>query len=80
MSDDLLSRLDLSCITALMVGAEPIRYSALQMFTERFVSAGFSANVYMTAYGMAENVLHAVAKKYIYTPTSPSLSASAFLL
>lgn len=49
--------LDLSCWGALFSGAEPIRLSSLERFAEAFASCGFSRDVLMPGYGLAEATL-----------------------
>ena len=57
-----LAQLDLTRLQSIIVGAEPIRLSPLASFTAAFAPYGFSANSLMPAYGLAENVLHAMSK------------------
>ena len=57
-----LGQMDLTRLQSIIVGAEPIRLSPLTTFTAAFAPYGFSANSLMPAYGLAENVLHAMSK------------------
>ena len=64
-------QLDLARLQSIIVGAEPIRLPPLTSFTESFAPYGFSANTLMPAYGLAENVLHALSKmENTYPPIS----------
>jgi acyl-CoA synthetase (AMP-forming)/AMP-acid ligase II len=49
--------LDLSCWTCAFNGAEPVRASTLQLFTETFAPCGFSASSFFPCYGLAEATL-----------------------
>jgi acyl-CoA synthetase (AMP-forming)/AMP-acid ligase II len=57
VTDAQLAELDLSSLTHVVTGAEPIRKSTVDMFVERFDAAGFSASAIIPAYGMAETTL-----------------------
>ncbi|MDS1270906.1 fatty acyl-AMP ligase [Lipingzhangella sp. LS1_29] len=57
-------RLDLSCLTAALNGAEPVRSSTLHKFTDRFAPVGLRPDVFVACYGMAESTLMATT-----TPT-----------
>ncbi len=65
-----LDAIDLSGVQSIILGAEPVRASALLAFAAATESLGFSPNAYMPAYGLAENVLHVCGKKdCTYPPT-----------
>jgi len=57
VTDEQLSRLDLSRWTVACNGAEPIRAETLAAFAERFAPAGFRAESFFPCYGMAETTL-----------------------
>ncbi|MFC1705667.1 AMP-binding protein [Planctomycetota bacterium] len=52
-----LSRLDLSCWKVACNGAEPIRKSTLEAFSDRFASCGFDRRSIFPVYGLAEHTL-----------------------
>lgn len=52
-----LQELDLSCWRAAGVGAEMIRLDILRNFAEKFASAGFNENAFLSCYGLAESTL-----------------------
>ena len=73
-----LQQLDLSRLQSIIVGAEPIRLPPLTSFTAAFAPYGFSANALMPAYGLAENVLHAMSKmENTYPPVTVYVDAEA---
>jgi acyl transferase domain-containing protein/acyl-CoA synthetase (AMP-forming)/AMP-acid ligase II len=49
--------LDLSCWTAALSGAEPVRVATMQRFVEAFGPAGFGLETFRPAYGLAEATL-----------------------
>jgi acyl-CoA synthetase (AMP-forming)/AMP-acid ligase II len=55
-------QIDLSGVHSIILGAEPIRASSLLAFADATADLGFSANAFMPAYGLAENVLHTSSK------------------
>jgi 8-amino-7-oxononanoate synthase len=55
------SGLDLSCLTMLLCGGEPVRADTLQRFTEAFAPVGFDPRALTPAYGLAESTLMAAA-------------------
>ncbi|MEM9367265.1 MAG: aminotransferase class I/II-fold pyridoxal phosphate-dependent enzyme [Planctomycetota bacterium] len=57
IDDDELSGVDLSTWQIAFNGAEPVRASTLQAFTERFSKHGFCADAPLPCYGMAETTL-----------------------
>ncbi len=52
-----LHGLDLSCWKVASCGAEPIRAEAVRAFIRTFAAAGFAAEAFTPAYGLAEHVL-----------------------
>jgi acyl-CoA synthetase (AMP-forming)/AMP-acid ligase II/acyl carrier protein len=57
ISDDQVANLDLSSWRVAYCGAEPVRASTLERFTERFARAGFKASSLLPCYGLAEATL-----------------------
>ncbi|MDF0730621.1 amino acid adenylation domain-containing protein, partial [Pseudomonas entomophila] len=49
--------LDLSCLRVAFNGAEPIRHSTLDRFTDAFSDTGFRPQAWLAAYGLAESTL-----------------------
>lgn len=49
-----LERLDLTCLTIALNGAEPIELPALRAFADKFASAGFDMACFAPAYGLGE--------------------------
>jgi acyl-CoA synthetase (AMP-forming)/AMP-acid ligase II len=57
VTDRQLEGLDLSSLTVVKNGAEPVRAATLEAITERFAPVGFSPRMWMPCYGMAETTL-----------------------
>lgn len=57
ISDSEIEGLDLSSWEVAFNGAEPVRASTLQQFTDRFGKIGFRASSHLPCYGMAETTL-----------------------
>jgi acyl-CoA synthetase (AMP-forming)/AMP-acid ligase II len=57
ISDRQLEGLDLSSLTVVKNGAEPVRAATLEALTERFGPIGFRPEMWMPCYGMAETTL-----------------------
>jgi 8-amino-7-oxononanoate synthase/acyl carrier protein len=57
VTDADMEGVDLSCWTTAFNGAEPVRPSTLDAFTERFAKYGFQAKAFLPCYGMAETTL-----------------------
>jgi amino acid adenylation domain-containing protein len=55
--------LDLSCWKFAMAGAEPVRASTIERFTEKFAPFGFQRSTFTPAYGMAESTVAISAKR-----------------
>ncbi|KRE25943.1 fatty acyl-AMP ligase [Agromyces sp. Soil535] len=62
VTDEQLAGLDLSSLEGAITGAEPVRVETLRAFAERFARAGFQADAFIPAYGMAETTLLVTAK------------------
>lgn len=62
VTDEQLAALDLSALEGVITGAEPVRMGTLRAFAERFAPAGFRADAFIPAYGMAETTLLVTAK------------------
>lgn len=60
---DQISDLDLSCLTAAINGAEPIRLRAIERITEVLAPVGFAPSAMRPAYGMAEVTLMATVSR-----------------
>ncbi|WP_374759731.1 AMP-binding protein [Dyadobacter chenwenxiniae] len=69
-----LQTLDLSSLRVLYVGAEPVRISSLEKFSETMQVTGFKRNSLVPAYGLAEATLavslHLHTKTMIFKPIS----------
>jgi acyl-CoA synthetase (AMP-forming)/AMP-acid ligase II len=57
VAPDELDGIDLASLRAALVGAEPIRFATLDAFHARFRAAGFRAESFVPAYGLAESTL-----------------------
>lgn len=57
ITEDELQGIDLSTWKTAFNGAEPVRASTLQQFSERFEPAGFCPSAFLPCYGMAETTL-----------------------
>ena len=57
ITDEELEGIDLSTWRTAFNGAEPVRASTLQQFTERFAKCGFKRDYFLPCYGMAETTL-----------------------
>eukprot|EP00808_Paulinella_micropora_P017892 g65563.t1 len=68
ISDEETKRLDLSGLHTLILGAERIRASALRDFAKKFKPQGFREEVFVPAYGLAENGLQATCKQGLDKP------------
>lgn len=56
-TDEQISELDLSSLTALMTGSEPVRTDTVRRFVERFAPSGVRESMIMPAMGMTEAML-----------------------
>ncbi len=57
ITDEELEGIDLSTWRTAFNGAEPVRASTLQLFSERFAKCGFKREFFLPCYGMAETTL-----------------------
>ncbi len=57
ITDEELKGIDLSTWRTAFNGAEPVRASTLQQFSERFAKCGFKREYFLPCYGMAETTL-----------------------
>ncbi|MCC2034076.1 fatty acyl-AMP ligase [Microbacterium allomyrinae] len=57
VTDEQLAELDLSSLTHIVTGAEPIKTSTVDLFVDRFAAAGLDPAAMIPAYGMAETTL-----------------------
>ncbi|MES9537299.1 MULTISPECIES: fatty acyl-AMP ligase [unclassified Actinomadura] len=57
VTDRQLEGLDLSSLTVVKNGAEPVRAATLEAIAERFAPVGFKPSMWMPCYGMAETTL-----------------------
>ncbi|NQX10992.1 fatty acyl-AMP ligase [Microbacteriaceae bacterium VKM Ac-2855] len=57
VTDEVVAELDLSSLAVAITGAEPVKARTLQQFADRFAPAGFRADAFAPAYGMAETTL-----------------------
>jgi len=58
VTDDQIAGCDLSSWRVAFCGAEPIRASTIERFTNRFAAFGFRAQSFFPCYGMAETTLY----------------------
>ena len=56
-SPEEIAALDLSCLRAVINGAEPVRQATVAAFVDRFSPAGFAENALCPGYGLAEATL-----------------------
>jgi acyl-CoA synthetase (AMP-forming)/AMP-acid ligase II len=66
-TDEQVASLDLSNVTALLCGSEPVRPETMGAFLERFAPTGLNPNAVIPAMGMTEAML--VSAKRPHTPT-----------
>lgn len=76
IDDTQLATLDLSCLTAALNGAEPVRPSTMKLFQERFGACGLKPDVQCPSYGLAEGTLAAVCSSPASAPVTLSLDSS----
>ncbi len=68
-----ISALDLDCWKLAYIGAEPLRAETLELFTNKFASAGFRRDSFFPCYGLAEATLYVTGGR----PRVSYLSAAA---
>ncbi|MGZ4954528.1 MAG: AMP-binding protein [Methylobacter sp.] len=61
------SKLNLSCWEVAYCGAEPIRTTVLEQFSDAFFPAGFNKKAFLPCYGMAETTLFVTGRKGLAT-------------
>ena len=69
VSDDDLAGLDLSSWQVAVSGAEPVRASTIDRFSERLAPYGFRREAFCPAYGMAETTLMVSLSRHSQSPT-----------
>lgn len=74
---DRLAGLDLSSLEVAINGAEHVRSTTIQRFTERFARSGFSPAALCPGYGLAENTLIATASRPGALPVLCTVRAEA---
>lgn len=74
-TDEQITDLDLSALETVITGAEPVRITTLDQFTERFSAAGFRGEAFVPAFGMAETTLLVSAHRSATPPTAVTVSA-----
>jgi acyl-CoA synthetase (AMP-forming)/AMP-acid ligase II/3-oxoacyl-(acyl-carrier-protein) synthase len=67
--------LDLSCLRIAFNGAEPIRQSTLDRFSEAFAESGFRPEAWLSAYGLAESTLMVSGRWAETMPQAPASQA-----
>lgn len=72
-----LERLDLSCWELTVCGAEPLRASTLERFTQRFGRCGFRVETFLPCYGGAEATLTMSGGDVTAAPVIRSFDAAA---
>lgn len=78
IDDEVLSRLDLSRVRAVLNGAEPISVSTLDRFAERFAGCGFRREAIFCAYGLAENMVAVTFPPVSRAPRIDRIERTAF--
>lgn len=77
ISDDQIAQWDLSSWTLAFSGAEPVRISTIEKFSDRFGPAGFKKQAFYPCYGMAETTLMVSGGKKHTNPTTQTLPKAA---
>ncbi len=77
ISDEELEELDLSSLSTMYCGAEPIREESLVRFAEAFKPAGFTPGQFYPCYGLAESVLILTGGDHSKEPVFLELDARA---
>ncbi|GAB2875265.1 fatty acyl-AMP ligase [Streptomyces mayteni] len=77
VTDEQVSALDLSSLSVVLNGAEPIRAATLDAFAERFAPAGFDPAAFSPCYGMAEATLLVSASPRLATPVTVAVDTEA---
>ncbi len=71
------AQIDLSCWQSAYTGAEPIRRSTLEQFTNKFQPLGFKSKFFYPCYGMAESTLMISGGSVDAEPVYTAIAASA---
>ncbi|QKJ20292.1 fatty acyl-AMP ligase [Microbacterium hominis] len=77
VTDEQLAELDLSSLSTVITGAEPVRIQTLDEFAARFAAAGFRGEAFVPAFGMAETTLLITAHRDTAPPRAVVASADA---
>lgn len=77
ISEHEMMGLNLSTLSALLTGAEPVRHKTLHQFQERFALCGLQPNAIQPGYGLAEFTLKVSATGVGSTPRIVHLDAAA---
>ncbi len=77
VKDEKLAELDLSSIKVAFCGAEPIRASVIDDFSERFKSTGFQRKAFYPCYGLAEATLMVSGPKAFTEPSILAIDGDA---
>lgn len=77
ISEHEMMGLNLSTLSALLTGAEPVRHKTLHQFQERFALCGLQPNAIQPGYGLAEFTLKVSATDVGSTPRIVHLDAAA---
>jgi acyl-CoA synthetase (AMP-forming)/AMP-acid ligase II len=75
--DEELANLDLSFLKEVYCGAEPVRWSTLQRFAERFACTGFTTRAFSPCYGLAEATVFVTGKPVDSAPISVRVDREA---
>lgn len=77
IDEESLAGLDLSSLTELFCGAEPIRKSSFDGFARRFGRNGFRSRAFLPCYGLAEATLFVTGKRCGTVPRHGAFDAAA---
>lgn len=57
ISEEQMASIDLSSLKVAFNGAEPVDFSTIELFSEKFASVGFQKSAFVPCYGLAESTL-----------------------
>jgi acyl-CoA synthetase (AMP-forming)/AMP-acid ligase II len=77
ITEDEIANMDLSSVTDMFCGAEPIRKSSVDAFVQRFARKGFRRDAFLPCYGLAEATLFVSGKKCLTVPRHAALDQAA---
>ncbi len=77
ITDDELDGIDLSTWCTAFNGAEPVRSSTIEQFTQRFSRVGFNQKAFLPCYGMAETTLIVTGGPHEVGPIIRSFDAAS---